>query len=490
MDYRFADVTARADLRLGGRTHVDVGSLWEDDRLEGGIKDLVAASSGHWGNQLAWVALSHRRARADLRARFGHVAYEARARPRAWQSFITKAGIPVLEWATTDLSYSSLRVEALDGDAGDRVTWSVGGDLIRQSLTQSGLDADVRALPGVDRPHELVRGQAWIEGGVQLASVHVGAGVALDLLPDDVPQRTTRPSIRVTWSPNRRLVLQAARSVASQFAYPLATAGTTLGPALGISHLWVLAGDGQSGLSATIRSLTGTLHLADDLTVHATHWRRHTQGFWSTGVAGLVDGRLSLASTETPIEEHGRGVEVSLVWAADPVHARAGYSRGWASFSGDHVDAWPSPAHRPHTLDIGLDVALSDRLRARTDLVFESGWPIVEGPSSACPEEDPGPCVGIPEGWEEPSSHAYARAPGYASVDLAAEWRHGTGPVTWHVTGILRNVLGRENAAAYRVGTCIGAELISQACDQNRGLARFSPGLVRPTPAVALRVLF
>ena len=123
------------------------------------------------------------------------------------------------------------------------------------------------------------------------------------------------------------------------------------------------------------------------------------------------------------------------------------------------------------------------------DFTAETGWPLMLGPADACGDEATPACI-PPDENDRDRPRAYAAAPSYGSVDLSMAWSHPIGPVGLDLVASLRNVLGRDNAAAYRAGTCLGATLISAACEQGLGQGRFSPGLTHPTPSIALRARF
>lgn len=491
MDYYFADVTARGDWRVDDQTRLDWGLHAEEDRLDGGVGDIVATSEGRWGNRSAWIALRRTLGPTRVRVRWGQVAHETWTRPKPWYHFVLISGTPVLDHSEVTLRHQAIRAEVEGVPTDGPWSWNVGYEWVRQTLAQFSLEARERALPGTTGEVALERGVAWLESSLAIGPLNLAGGLAADLaVRPSLDVAPVRPSLRVAWSPSSWFVVEAASGVSRQFVYPFTT-GVSLGPALSSGHLWVLAGRNDDALTARSTSFAAEARLSPALTARATLWRRTVEGFRLTGVAGLSDGAPWPSSIEGrgAGTERGRGYEVGLVWNDGNLLASAHYSRVRSTFEGEEVAAWTSPAERPHAVDVSIGAPLSSRLDVGLDVLWESGWPLVRAPGAECPDE-PGPCVAPPPGTEPPDRYAFERSPAYASVDLRARWRHTTGSVDWQVSAAVRNVLGRENPAAYRAGTCQGAELISVVCEQPLGFGRFSPGLHRPTPTLAVRVAF
>ncbi len=491
MDYYFADVSARGDWVSGDGTRLDWGLHAEEDHLDGGVRDIVATSAGRWGNRTAWLAAERDLGPARLTLRLGRVDHEAHTRPKPWYHFVRISGTPVLDHSDVALRHRTVRATLERNRAGEAWGWTVGYEWIRQSLSQFSLEARERALPGASGEVELERGLAWLEARGTVGDLQLAGGVAADLHTDPaLDVAVIRPSGRVSWSPVERLVLEAASGVSRQFVYPF-TPGVSLGPALTSGHFWVLADEHEKALTSWSRSIAAEVLLTPDLVARATLWGRTVEGFRLSGVAGLADGApwpAAVQGDETGTER-GRGYEVGLVWRPPNVQASAHYSRVRSTFEGGEVEPWTSPAERPHAFDLAFTTSLGGALDVGIDAMWESGWPLVRAPGAACPDE-PGPCVAPPPDAQSPERYAYARAPAYVSLDLRAHWRATTGSVDWELSGAVRNLLGRENPSAYRAGTCQGAELISPVCEQPLGFGRFSPGLDRPTPTIAVRISF
>lgn len=491
IDYHFADVSARGDWQVDGHTRLDWGLHAEEDRLDGGVRDIVATSQGQWGNRTAWIGLRRALGPTRLGLRWGRVEHETWTRPRPWYHFVRISGTPVLDHSDIRLGQHTLSARLERAPSDGPWTFSLGYDWTRQALRQFSLEARDRALPGTSGEATLERGMAWLESSWVLGDLHLAGGVAVDLhLRPALDLTPVRPSLRASWSPTPRVVLEAATGTSRQFVYPF-TPGVSLGPALTSGHLWVLAGRLDDALTSRMQSLAAEVDVLPGLTARAAIWRRTVDGFRLTGVAGLSEGRpwpASVSGRGAGVER-GRGYELGLVWRDARFQASAHLSRVRSTFEGEEVEPWTSPAERPHAVDVSLGAQVGHTFDVGLDVLWESGWPLVRAPGSACPDE-PGPCVAPPADTETDSDHRYGRAPAYVSVDLRARWRYTTGSVDWQVDGAVRNLLGHENPAAYRAGTCQGAELISAVCEQPLGLGRFSPGLSGPTPTIAVRIAF
>lgn len=492
VEYHFADVSGRVDLRIEEVGTLEAGGLWEEDRLDGEIHDLVAASDGRWGNRVGWVALERRAGTTtSLRLFAGRSAYEVSTRPKPWMSFYGTGRTPSLETLEISLSRSVVRAEAGGRLADGLLGWQAGLEHARERLRQQGADAWDRKAPGVDVPAGASWSRAWADGTLAAGSLSLSGGLSFDWTGEDLPGLGLRPSLRARWDATDRLTVELARSENRQFSYPLAPAGPSFGPALRVGHVWITAGEGRAPLTSGTTTLSAEARPAPGYTVLVSAWRRWMRGLWMHGVSTVHDGALGDASPEgTTGAERAEGVEVTVRRQGDRVRGEVSYTLGRSQLEGESGTRWASPADRRHSLDFGLTGRVARGFRVGTLFRLESGWPIVLGPWSCdlSAEQKPQSCdVSDPD---RPRKHSYARGPAYASLDLVLDWTHRGGRVDWGVSASLRNVLGRNNAAVYRASTCQGAELLSPVCDGTIGKGRFAPGLGDPTPAVALRVTF
>jgi len=489
VDYRFADLAARLDARLGGIGVLEAGGLWEHDHLDGSIAGLVSSSEGRWGNRLGWVKLGHDIRGVHAEARIGTVDYRVATRPWPWSSFFGPDGIPSLDHIETHIAHSAADVRARGALVPDRVGWGAGVSFVRERLEQLGPDASDRGLPGVDDPAVLGRARAWAETTLDLGPVDVAGGFALDHVPAGSPRPPVLPSLQVRWEPSTWLTLEVADGGAVQFIYPLAPAGTSLGPSLGTGYTWIIAVGGTPPLVSHTSTASALLTLPHGVSATVTAWRRHVADLWLPGVSAIDAEARRRPVSDGWGHERGRGMELRVGWRNERASADASYSLERSRYADAEGLTWPSPAERRHSLDLHAMVHASDALSIGADYTAESGWPLLTGPAINCGDGELG-CVDLPQGGQQPTEYTFSQAPRFASLDLKVEWRHAWKRVALGVTGSLRNVLGRENAAAYRAGTCDGAELVSAVCEQARGLARFSAGLTHPTPSLAVKLRF
>lgn len=497
IDYYFIDLMGRFDARLPGDVMLEAGGLREEDHIDGDVGDLVGDSRGRWGNRVGWVSLARAWEDVALRAMVGRSTHSSWTRPLPWSSFFSDDGIPSLDVMTLDLGRTLLRIEARGGQEGG-LTWSGGLDRARETLSQAGLDATDRQAPGVytlmgdvpaarSGPAETEWTRLWGQASAELGPASISAGlVREDAAHDERPRLL--PNLRLRLRPVPWLALEAAGGRSTQSAYPMARAGRSFGPALGVGHVWMLAGEDVPPLVADARTLGAEVTLAHGFGFGTTLYRRHVSGVSLDGVGVPRDGYAAEASPDgEPGEERGRGVELVAWRRAGRVSGEVSYSRGWAEFEGPEGDRWASPAERRYSLDVTLQGRLMDGVRLVAVFRNESGWPYVLGPW-VCPEDEE--CEHAMGDPLRPTDFTYRRAPDYQTLDILADWEGQAGPVGIGLALSLRNALGRNNAAAYRPDGCSGAELISALCENPVGVGRFAPGLSGPTPGVALRVRF
>lgn len=490
VDYHFMDVKARVDARLPASVTLEAGGLLEEDRLDGHVQDLVGDSKGRWGNRLGWVALGRSWGDGlDLRALVGGTKHASRTRSKPWRTFYAPSGVPALDWMDLEIGHTLIRAEAEGRAADGALGWALGWDVVRERLTQNGIEAADRRAPGVAAPASLAWNRGWVQTHLRRRLAHLSAGLAWDF-PE---QGATRgmgplPNARIRVNPDGRLVLEAAWGRSVQTAYPFTRAGRSVGPALGVGHVWILAGGEIPALSADARTLTAEARLPHGLGIGATIWRRRVAGMALNDVVTIREGEIVTPGEEDHWgRESGQGTEISVWRRAGRVTGSASYSQGRSEMTGPEGDTWTSPGERRHSVNLQVTGRMGEGLRGSAFFTWESGWPYALGPWSC---EDPDPCeleLGHPL---RPTSHSFLRSANYRSLDLMLDWeRHGE-RAGWGASIALRNALGWNNVSAYRPGGCSGRALISVVCRELVGLGRFSPGLVRPTPAISLRVLF
>lgn len=489
VDYNFADAAGRLDAKIGTLATLEAGGLWEEDHLDGNIAGLVSMSEGRWGNRLGWVKLRRSLRGIRMETMLGAVEYRVVTRPKPWSAFFGPDGVPSLEHIETAIGHSTVGLSLGGSQASGRFTWETGFRTVRERLSQVGADAWDRGLQGVDAPAVLRRTHGWAEAALRIASVDLAGGLGLDRTSGRGSRPPILPTLRVRWEPLGWLTLEVADGAAIQFIYPLAPAGTSLGPSLGTGYSWIMAVDGTPPLVSHIATAGALVSLAGGVSVNVAAWRRRVGGLWLPGVSALDSGRVwQVATEEGGGHERGRGIEARVGWRNERASVDASYSVERSRYSDENGLAWPSPAKRRRSFDLHAMARATDALTVGVDYTAETGWPLVLGPAAACGEDAVG-CVDLPY-EQQPREYAFAEAPPFASLDLAVEWRHAWGWGDLGVTGSLQNVLGHANAAAFRAETCDGAELVSSVCEVARGVPRFSSGYTRPTPSLALKLSF
>ncbi|MGD2071105.1 MAG: TonB-dependent receptor [Gemmatimonadota bacterium] len=492
VDYWLADALGRLDVRLGDWGMVEAAGLWEQDRLDGEIGTLVGASEGRWGNRLGWVAVAGARGSVRARLTAGRTVHQSDTRPFPWASFYDDRGVPTLDPMSLRLARTLVRLEVGGGD--DRVQWNAGMDRARQTLRQRGLEASDREAPGLHDPASVGWVRLWGQGTVRLGPALVSLGTAWDAPAEGDPSGLgAMPNASVRFDVTERLTLELARGLARQFAYPLAAAGRSFGPALGVGQVWMLAGDGRSPLTSDLATASAQVRLDGGFGLALTGWRRAIDGISMSGVSRVEDGAVVPVYLDgSEGREEGRGFEATLWRREGRVQGEMGYSFARSRLVGPDGSRWYPPSDRRHSVDLLVSVEVVRALRAGAAFRAESGWPYVLSPW-ACADDvllEDGDCDIPPGDPRRPLESSVHRADRYESLDLMVDWTRPGERVSWGATLALRNVLGRDNWTAWRPEGCSGTELISVACEEPVGLGKQAYGLTGPTPAFSVRVLF
>lgn len=491
IDYHLGDLTARVDARLPGGLTLDAAGLHQTDALDGDIPGVVSDSRARWGNRAAWMSLGRASAADTWSARVmaGHSTHRSWTRSRPWSSFIRRPGPPSLAWMDLDLDHAVMRIEAEGRDPAGPLRWGAGVERVRESLAQSGIEAVDREAPGADRPVRLSWWRGWGELAYAGERVEASAGWAYDRASGaEAPDMGGLGNARLRLRPLEWLAVEGAWGQARQTSYPLARSGGSVGPALGVGHVWMLAGRDVPVLDSETATLSAELRLPADFGVEATLWQRRISGILMNGAVTIRDGDLwtPLMGRDQGVEA-GRGWELSVYRAAGRVTGGVSYSRGRSEIRGSEGARWASPAERKHSVNAALDLALGRGVGVTALYSWESGWPYAVGPWE-CEESDG--CE-IPMGDPlRPSEHRYERAPDYRSLDLRTSWTRRGERAVWEVAVSLRNALAWGNVQAWRPLGCRGRAEISAVCSQSVGVGRFATGPDGPTPALSFQVRF
>lgn len=501
VDYHFADVSGRVDVRLDEHTLLEAGGLWEEDRIDGDIHDLVSASNGRWGNRQAWIALGRSLGSANVRLFAGDSRYSAETAPHAWASFRAPNGIPSLTELEINLARRLVRLESHGRAVDGMVRWEVGAERVAESLFQQGIESHDRKAPGNDESTEAVWGRAWGQATVEWSPLRLMVGGAVDdLVNGDIPSLGLLPSAALRWQATDRVALEVATGRSRQFAYPVARTGGSFGPGLSVGHVWYLAGEDRPPITSRIHSVGLEARLGHDVVLLASAWSRRMDDLWLSSVSRIDNGERVFSDIDRPGifgVERAQGLEMTLRRAAGRLTGEAGYTYGRSVVRGDpEKSAWLSPSDRKHSVDVTTALQVMPGVRVGAAFRSETGWPVLHGPW-VCESDDGGmregavwtnPDCTLPE--DDDQTFSISRAPRYQALDLNLDWSHRGEHVGLEVRASVHNVLGRDNAAAHRASTCEGAELTSVVCEVMVGPPRFAPGLTSPTPALSVRMLF
>lgn len=490
IDYHFSDFTARLDARVPGEVLLEAGGLVARDRLTGDIAGVVAESRGRWESRTGWVALARRWNDGELgvRAFVGRSGVSSWTRSEPWRSFFTRDGVPVLDWMDLDLAHTLTRVEVDGRRPQGGLTWAVGLDRVREALEQTGIQAWDLGAPGTRGPAALEWSRPWGQLDLEGRRLGLSTGLAWSLSHGTrVPELGPLANARFRLSPHPRLRLEAAWGQSLQTAYPLARAGRSVGPALGMGHIWILAGEETPPLSAQTGTLAAQAALPQAFRLEAAFWRRQVTGLAMEGVLTLREGEVAPAAQGEPEgREAGRGYELSLRRESTRVRGAVSLARTRSLLRGPEGDVWISPAQRRHSVNGHVSSELGAGLRGAVFVTWESGWSYTLGPwACAEPEACPVP-LGDPL---RPTTHDFRRAPGFRSVDVVLDWERRAGGVSWGASVSVQNLMGWRNVSAHRPLGCTGRTLISVVCNPV-GEGRFASGLGGPTPSIALRARF
>jgi len=447
---RFEDAAGRYDLRLGRAASLEASALWQRDVLSDGPEtDWMRAALPRWGS-LAGRATLHAPVRGlDGRLTVGGSGFQAsvsdtgvaRPRPNA-----------LISWPTVLATRSSVRhlfAEARVEPAarpGTPPRWAAGAGAVRQDARYAGppvFPLDLSLPPtAVHADGSLAYGYAWGERRWRPApAVSLEAG-----LRAEAGQRAGGGGA-VRWAPRGAARWQPAPGLAVSAAAGRSWQTVQAGPELPqqsiTQHLWLVAGSGASALRSDVATLGAERWIGERWLVAVTGYARRSEGLALrdptpgevVGREGFVAGRLS-----------AHGAEASVRRVAGAWTASASYSWGRATLHAGGF-AFPAESDQRHSVDLETGVRLPWGLRLDAAFTASGGGAFTRffGGLASCRD---GVCA-----WNElprAGEPGDLRAPGYASLDLAAEWTRSVGRVRFGAYAQLHNALNRANAARYQ----------------------------------------
>jgi hypothetical protein len=475
---------------------VELSGLSVRDHVRGDLRDVLTgrapAASGagqRWGTRLVRATFDAPLAGGRVRHTAGGSAFGfARARTDAVRRPAggVLPGSPASRSGITHGSLAGTWARASSGAAAPDL--EAGWELARERSTFTGavpyappvVGAATSTVASVAmRTHAALWGERrWAPrtgGAVSTGLRAEFGGPALGAAPVRLAPRVT---MRLDLGPDALVSASVGRSY--QYAQSLAPAGLAPGALFVANHRWLLAGATTPAVRSDLAVLGAERWLGAGWLAAAHLYARR-----SAGVA-LLDPTPGALTSERPPAVFGTtraaGGELALRRLLGPWTGSAAYSVGVARARAFGLD-FPAPQDQRHAVDATAAVRLA-RWRLGAAATAASGTPFTRYVAGTLVCATEGPCGG----WNRPPAAGppgAGRAPGYASVDLLAEWGARVRRVDAAIYLQLYNVLGARNPSTY-VRTCAtcGDRPTGGASDDG-----FLPGIPR-LPLLGARLAF
>jgi hypothetical protein len=441
--FSYGDVIGRADWTLAGGGTLEASGIWERDRLEGDVPDVLQGSRIVWGNAGGRVTLDRPVAGVDARLTLGLMRYGVEADT-----------VPV---EPGNEGFGASRVEPLDhrvlhfvarAELGDRGGWTGGLELIRESVEATGtppspfVGYDYTAADTLSVDDALVRAAGWIQRRWRVGRADLSAGVRAEAGGPvaGAPAVRLAPRLHARWNVSERTSVAAAVGRSWQYLQSPLDIGLPLGvsstPTFPSGALWISAGDTVPALRADVVTLGGEAWLDERWLLSVTAFARGSDGVLTP------DPRPGEAS-DRPLwvagEARARGAEVSVRRLAGRWTGSASYTWGRATMTAAGLE-YPAPADRRHVVDATSRVRLARSLHAGLAATVATGAPYTRFVALG---------GGPGESYDVLGEPGAGRGPSYASVDLSLDWMKAFDAWSLGAYLQLRNVLGRRNVAGY-----------------------------------------
>jgi hypothetical protein len=294
----------------------------------------------------------------------------------------------------------------------------------------------------VHRDGALAYGYAWAERRWKPSrTVSAEAGVRAEAGEriGGAPAVRLAPRAAARWQPRPELALSAAAGR----SWHTLQAGPELQAQAITQHLWLLAGRETPALRSDVATVGAERWMGGGWLASLNAYIRRSAGLAMRDPRpGDVIGRVGFV--EGLLEAHG--VEASVRKMAGPWTAAASYSWGRAMVEAEGY-TFPAESDQRHAVDLeaGLRLPLGIRLDAAFTASTGAAFTRFYGGLGSCLS---GTCQ-----WEElprAGEPGGLRAPGFASLDLGAEWARRVGPLRVSLYAQLHNALDRRNAARYQ----------------------------------------
>ena len=502
LPYAFHDLAMRVDLAAGGDRVVELSGLSVRDHVRGDLRDVLtdrapgtSAAGQRWGTRLVRATLDAPLAGGRVRHTAGVSAFGfsgAAADPVRRPSGI----LPGSSAARSGITHGSLSgtwARASDAGAPDL---EAGWELARERSMFAGAAPYAPPVLGngvttptvaattvtaiATRTHAALWGErrrALGANGVLSTGLRAEfGGPALGAAPVRLAPRV---AVRLDLGPDALLSASLGRSY--QYAQPLAPAGLAPGALFVANHRWLLAGATTPAVRSDLAVLGAERWLGAGWLAAAHLYARR-----SAGVA-LLDPTPGALTPERPPAVFGTtrsaGGELAVRRLLGRWTGSAAYSVGVARARAAGLD-FPAPQDQRHALDATAAVRLA-RWRLGAAATATSGTPFTRYAAGRVACRTDGTCTG----WDRlPTAGppGAGRTPGYASVDLLAEWGGRVRRLEAAVYLQLYNVLGAPNPSTY-VRTC------AACADRPAGGGalgdQFLPGIPR-LPLLGARLAF
>jgi len=450
--YAFTDLAARVDIPLGATRALEVSGLRTEDALRGTVPNLLRRNQGRWGDAALQATLTTPLAGLVGRLSAGVSRFDVRV--DVADSIVPlgpndRPALPFHHFDRTGISYVTF-AGALAPAAGD--AWAAGYQVVSQHLHYTGNEptnypdstpigsfrqytgsTTLLALWG-ERRSKLSRRLTTLAG----VRVEFGTQVA------DGPAARIAPRLQARYLVgDGALTLSAGYGRSFQYTQAVGPTGPGVGPELHLSEVWVMAGDTVPAVRSGIATLGAEYWLGGDWIAGMTVYRRQasgiaepdpTPGFFFQGPRPLFVPGINVA----------RGLEGSLRkltgrWTASVSLA---LSRSEMTVGSYH---YASSNDRRGVLHATVLLRASGALRVGAALTAASGAAFTRFLGSAEPCDSTSCADSVP--YVEPPGGG--RTPGYATLDLLADWTRAYR--SWSLAAYvqLRNALDATNAVIY-----------------------------------------
>jgi hypothetical protein len=465
---RFTDFGGRWDQTLTDDLKLELSGIKTEDEVLGDFAHELKGTRAAWGNSAIRGTLQLDRGGLRTRLTVGHSRYHSRVRLAPYDSM----RVDLIEAATSaplnnELAFDLAELTIAPLPTGTSPpSWEVGFQELSTRVDYEG--PAPWPYPGTSNAGSLAErartSRTAIWGLVRrhiTPSVEISTGLRLEIgIPESsgLAESTLAPRIAALWHATPELRVSAGIGRHYQYEQGLAAAGFDMGPALVPTHLWVTAGDDVPAIRSDIATLGAELWLPGGFLASANTYLRRSTGHLTPPIdSGYVRAR--------PPVDDGRvgggwvtgraravGIELGVRKLAGPWTGSLSYSLSDARTS-VNGRTFVSPGERPHVLDAGLLLRLGSRVRLGAAYTASSGATITRFYSFRCqadpyPEYCPPP-EDAPEviGFNEAAGRE--RGPSYASLDLHFETEGTVFALPFGFFLQLRNVLNRDNRAAY-----------------------------------------